>query len=123
TTAVATCGTAFAADHITILRRILRDEAGQAPARVIFTFDGDAAGQKAAMKAFEQDQRWVAQSFVAVAEDGKDPNDLWLSGGPEAVQGLVESARPMFEFAVRTTLRPYDLSLASERVQAMRAVA
>lgn len=122
-TAVATCGTAFAADHITMLRRILRDEAGQAPARVIFTFDGDAAGQKAAMKAFEQDQRWAAQSFVAVAENGQDPNDLWLSGGPEAVQALVEGARPMFEFAVRTTLAPYDLGLSSERVQAMRAVA
>lgn len=122
-TAVATCGTAFAADHITILRRILRDEAGQAPARVIFTFDGDAAGQKAAMKAFEQDQRWAAQSFVAVADEGQDPNDLWLGGGPEAVQQLVDSAVPMFEFAVRTTLAPYDLSLAQERVQAMRAVA
>ncbi|GGK61394.1 DNA primase [Ornithinimicrobium pekingense] len=122
-TAVATCGTAFASDHITILRRILRDEAGQAPARVIFTFDGDAAGQKAAMKAFEQDQRWAAQSFVAVAEDGQDPNDLWLRGGPEAVQALVDGARPMFEFAVRTTLAPYDLGLAQERVQAMRAVA
>lgn len=122
-TAVATCGTAFAAEHITMLRRILRDEAGAAPARVIFTFDGDAAGQKAAMKAFEQDQRWAAQSFVAVADEGQDPNDLWLRGGPEAVRELVEGARPMFEFAVRTTLAPYDLNLAQERVQAMRAVA
>ena len=122
-TAVATCGTAFAADHITMLRRILRDEAGRAPARVIFTFDGDAAGQKAAMKAFEQDQRWAAQSFVAVADAGQDPNDLWLTGGPEAVQSLVDGAVPMFEFAVRTTLAPYDLGLAQERVQAMRAVA
>ena len=65
--AVATCGTAFGVDHIKILRRILRDEADRAPARVVFTFDGDAAGQKAAMKAFGEDQRWAAQSFVAVA--------------------------------------------------------
>ncbi|MGO0578016.1 DNA primase [Ornithinimicrobium panacihumi] len=122
-TAVATCGTAFGADHISILRRMLRDEAGRAPARVIFTFDGDAAGQKAAMKAFEQDQRWSAQSYVAVAADGQDPNDLWIKEGPEAVRALVDSAQPMFEFAVRTTLAPYDLSLAQERVQAMRAVA
>lgn len=122
-TAVATCGTAFGTDHISILRRMLRDEPGRAPARVIFTFDGDAAGQKAAMKAFEQDQRWAAQSFVAVAADGQDPNDLWLRQGPEAVRALVDSAQPMFEFAARTTLAPYDLSLAQERVQAMRAVA
>ncbi|MFB9730631.1 DNA primase [Ornithinimicrobium kibberense] len=122
-TAVATCGTAFGGDHISMLRRILRDEAGRAPARVIFTFDGDAAGQKAAMKAFEHDERWAAQSFVAVAAEGQDPNDLWLRGGPEAVRALVDGATPMFEFAVRTTLAPYDLGLASERVQAMRAVA
>lgn len=128
-TAVATCGTAFGSDHITILRRILRDEPGLAPARVIFTFDGDAAGQKAAMRAFEQDQRWAAQSYVAVAADGADPNDLWIHGpgGSEqergaAVRELVASAQPLFEFAVRTTLAPYDLGEAAQRVQAMRAV-
>ncbi|WP_238348206.1 DNA primase [Ornithinimicrobium pratense] len=129
-TAVATCGTAFGSDHITILRRILRDEAGRAPARVIFTFDGDAAGQKAAMRAFEQDQRWAAQSYVAVAADGADPNDLWVAGVGDTdeekgrgVRELVEAAQPMFEFAVRTTLAPYDLGEAAQRVQAMRAVA
>ena len=122
-TAVATCGTAFGSDHISILRRMLRDEPGRAPARVIFTFDGDAAGQKAAMKAFEQDQRWAAQSYVAVAADGQDPNDLWLKEGEDAVRALVDSAQPLFEFAIRTTLAPYDLSIAQERVQAMRAVA
>ena len=129
-TAVATCGTAFGTDHISILRRMLRDEPGRAPARVIFTFDGDAAGQKAAMKAFEQDQRWAAQSYVAVAADGQDPNDLWLITkdleGEErgrSVRELVEGAQPLFEFAVRTTLEPYDLGEAAQRVQAMRAVA
>ena len=85
--AVATCGTAFGIDHIKILRRIMRDEADLAPARVVFTFDGDAAGQKAAMRAFAEDQRWAAQSFVAVAPDGMDPCDLRLAKGDTAVQG------------------------------------
>ncbi|GMA20009.1 hypothetical protein GCM10025862_20300 [Arsenicicoccus piscis] len=71
--AVATCGTSFGLDHIKVLRRILRDEADQAPAKVIFTFDGDAAGQKAAMRAFAEDQRWASQSFVAVADAGRTP--------------------------------------------------
>ena len=122
-TAVATCGTSFGVDHIKALRRILRDEPGTSPARVIFTFDGDAAGQKAAMRAFEQDQRWAAQSFVAVAPAGQDPNELWQASGSEAVVALVEGALPMFEFAVRTTLDAYDLDRPEERVQAMRAVA
>ena len=121
--AVATCGTAFGIDHIKILRRIMRDEADGAPAKVIFTFDGDAAGQKAAMKAFGEDQRWASQSFVAVAPDGMDPCDLRLAKGDEAVKALVEDAVPMFEFAVRTTIKRFDLETAEGRVQAMQAVA
>ena len=123
TGAVATCGTAFGIDHIKILRRIMRDEADGAPAKVIFTFDGDAAGQKAAMKAFGEDQRWSSQSFVAVAPDGMDPCDLRLARGDEAVKALVEDAVPMFEFAVRTTMKRFDLETPEGRVQAMRAVA
>ncbi|MCE1179531.1 MAG: DNA primase [Micrococcales bacterium] len=120
---VATCGTAFGVDHIKVLRRIMRDEAELAPARVVFTFDGDAAGQKAAMKAFAEDQRWASQSYVAVAADGMDPCDLRLAKGDEAVRHLVDDAVPMFEFAVRTTIARFDLSTAEGRVQAMRAAA
>lgn len=123
TGAVATCGTAFGIDHIKVLRRIMRDEADGAPAKVIFTFDGDAAGQKAAMKAFGEDQRWASQSFVAVAPDGMDPCDLRLARGDEAVKALVDDAVPMFEFAVRTTMKRFDLETPEGRVQAMRAVA
>jgi DNA primase len=121
--AVATCGTAFGVEHIKILRRIMRDEADLAPARVVFTFDGDAAGQKAAMKAFEEDQRWASQSFVAVAADGMDPCDLRLAKGDAAVRALVDDAVPMFEFAVRTTISHFDLATVEGRVQGMRAVA
>lgn len=121
--AVATCGTAFGVDHIKLLRRIMRDEADHAPARVVFTFDGDAAGQKAAMKAFGEDQRWAAQSFVAVAPEGMDPCELRLARGDAEVRALVDDAVPMFEFAVRTTIRRFDLETAEGRVQAMKAVA
>ena len=121
--AIATCGTAFTVDHIKALRRIMRDEADLAPAKVIFTFDGDAAGQKAAMKAYAEDQRWASQSFVAVARDGMDPCDLRLREGDAAVRDLVDSAVPMFEFAVRTTLGRFDLTTAEGRVRAMAGVA
>ena len=121
--AVATCGTAFGVDHIKVLRRIMRDEADLAPARVVFTFDGDAAGQKAAMRAFGEDQRWASQSFVAVAEGGMDPCELRVARGDDAVRHLVDDAIPMFEFAVRTTISRFDLSTAEGRVQGMRAAA
>ncbi|YAL82137.1 DNA primase [Dermacoccaceae bacterium W4C1] len=123
TQAVATCGTAFGVDHIKTLRRLLRDETDQDAARVIFTFDGDAAGQKAAMKAFEQDQRWASQSFVAVADAGQDPCDLRINAGDQAVVDLVDEAVPMFEFAARTVVKRFDLAHAEGRVRAIRAVA
>ena len=121
--AVATCGTAFGTDHIKSIRRLIRDEAGQAPGRVVFTFDGDAAGQKAAMKAFDMDQQWAAQSYVSVAPDGMDPCELRLAEGTPGVESLIESAIPMFEFAVRTTLDRFDLGSVEGRVRGMRAVA
>ncbi len=122
-TAVATCGTAFGSDHIKVLRRIMRDEADLAPARVIFTFDGDAAGQKAAMRAFADDQKWSSQSFVAVEASGMDPCELRQANGDPAVVALVEDAVPMFEFAVRTTIKRFDLTTAEGRVRAATAVA
>ena len=91
-------------DSIKTLRRIMRGKWGGTPARTVFTFDGDAAGQKAAMKAFEEDKRWASQSYVAVADGGQDPCELRMSGGDIAVRGLIEDAVPMFEFAMRTLL-------------------
>ena len=49
--AVATSGTSFGDGHVTILRRLLMDDS-QFRGEVIFTFDGDAAGQRAAARAF-----------------------------------------------------------------------
>lgn len=120
-TAVATCGTAFGVDHIKVLRRILDDESGQG--RVVFTFDPDEAGQKAAMKAFAEERRFVAQTFVAVAPDGLDPCDLRLARGDEAVRDLVERAVPMYEFVVRRQLEGHDLDTVEGRVAALRQAA
>ncbi len=122
-TAIATCGTSFGVDHIKTLRRIMRDEADLAPSKVIFTFDGDAAGQKAAMRAFGEDQRWASQSFVAVETSGKDPCELRQTSGDIAVRALVEDAVPMFEFAVRTTIGRFDLDTGEGRIQALRVAA
>jgi DNA primase len=121
-TAVATCGTSFGADHIRIVRRLIGDDA-RAGGQVIFTFDGDAAGQKAALRAFEEDQRFVAQTFIAVARDGMDPCDLRQKHGNEAVRELVASRQPLFEFAIRSTIAQVDLNTAEGRVQGLRMAA
>lgn len=121
TTAIATCGTAFGVDHIKVLRRVLGDDSGVG--EVVFTFDGDAAGQQAAMRAFAEEQRFAAQTFVAVAPDGLDPCDLRLARGDGAVRTLVESRTPMFDFVIRHTLSRYDLETVEGRVGALRAAA
>jgi DNA primase len=122
TTAVATCGTSFGTDHIKVLRRLLMDD-DQMRGEVIFTFDGDAAGQKAALRAFEEDQRFVTQTFVAVEPTGLDPCDLRLQHGDEAVQALVERRVPLFQFAIKSMLVGYDLDSAEGRINALKEAA
>jgi DNA primase len=116
TTAIATCGTAFGGDHIKILRRLLMDNGS---ARVIFTFDGDAAGQKAALRAFEDDQKFAAETYIAIAPDGMDPCELRLAKGDDAVTDLVEPRTPLFEFALRQIVVRYDLDTPAGRAAAL----
>jgi DNA primase len=118
TTAVATCGTAFGDDHVRILRRLLLDTADYA-GEVIYTFDGDAAGQKAALRAFESDQKFVTHTFVAISPDNMDPCELRLAKGDAAVRDLVARRQPLFEFAIRSVLSGFDLESSEGRVGAL----
>lgn len=119
TTAVATCGTAFTSDHGKVLRRLMGDYAGST-GEIIFTFDGDAAGQAAAMKVFAADEDFHSPTYVAVAPHGQDPNDVRLAQGDEAVRALVDSRRPLYQFVLRNVVSHYDLERADGRVDALR---
>ncbi|HJG50950.1 MAG TPA: DNA primase [Brachybacterium faecium] len=134
TTAVASCGTAFGAEHVKIVRRVMGDSNPSAGLRlntdgrglageVVFTFDGDAAGQKAALRAFEEDQRFVAQTYVAVEASGMDPCELRIAQGDQAVRDLIETRRPLFEFAIRTAISQVDLDTVEGQVTALRMAA
>ena len=119
TTAVASCGTAFGDEHLSMLRRLMMDDKffrGE----LIYVFDGDAAGRAAALKAFDGEQNLAGQSFVAVAADGMDPCDLRLKSGDGALRDLVARRTPLFEFAIRTSLAEMDLDNAEGRVGALR---
>jgi DNA primase len=121
-TAVATSGTSFGEGHIRILRRLLMD-ASEFRGEVIFTFDGDAAGQRAALKAFGLEDKFVTQTFVAVQPDGLDPCDLRLAHGDAAVRDLVAQRVPLVEFAIRSAVRRYDLDTNEGRLSALDAAA
>ena len=122
TTAVATCGTAFGDEHIRILNRMLSANVDN-PAEVIFTFDPDEAGQKAAMRAFADADKFHANSFIAVGPDGLDPSDLRVQKGDEAVRLMIESKKPIYEFAIKQKMKNFDLSSVEGRVGAARAAA
>jgi len=122
TTAVATSGTSFGDGHITILRRLLMDDS-QFRGEVIFTFDGDAAGQRAALRAFSMEERFVTQTFVAVQADGLDPCDLRVTRGDAAVRDLIAQRVPLFEFAIRSALHDHNLETTEGRLAALDAAA
>jgi DNA primase len=119
TTAVASCGTAFGDEHLSMLRRLMMDD-NFFRGELIYVFDGDEAGKAAALKAFGGEQQLAGQSFVAVAADGMDPCDLRLKSGDGALRDLVARRTPLFEFAIRTTLNDIDLDNAEGRVSALR---
>ncbi|WP_182049162.1 DNA primase [Changpingibacter yushuensis] len=132
--AVATCGTAFGTDHVKIVRRLIGDGADPAAGvmlsngksyggEVVFTFDGDAAGQKAALRAFQEDQSFAAQTFVAVAENGMDPCEVRMTYGDEGVRQVVAARRPLFEFAIQSALAGLPLNTAEGRTAGLRAAA
>ena len=136
-TAIATCGTAFGAEHAKIVRRLIADDSlgavqlvgplkveGQAlSSRIVFTFDGDAAGQKAALHAFGLDSAFLTQTFVAVADDNLDPCDLRIQQGDQAVRSLVEHARPLYDFVIDTAIGRFDTTYATGQMGAVKAAA
>ncbi len=134
TTAVATCGTAFGSEHTSLIRRLLGDTAHPGAGvmlsdgrtrggEVIFTFDGDEAGRNAARRAYMEDQSFAVQTFVAVDPHGKDPCDLRLEGGDDALRHLIASRVPLFEFVLRSVLSKLDLDTVEGRVQGLRVAA
>lgn len=118
--AVATCGTAFGEDHVRILRRFLNDQE-QLSGEIIYTFDGDEAGRKAALKAFNLDQNFAARTFVAIEKNGLDPCELRQKSGNDAVLALISEKVPLFEFVIKSAIAKFDLNTAEGRVLALKA--
>ena len=117
-TAVATCGTSFGEDHIKVLRRLIMDS-DSFSGEVIFTFDGDAAGQRAAQRAFGMEAKFATQTYVTVEPNGLDPCDLRLAHGDGAVRDLVARRVPLFEFAIKGVLGRHDLNTTEGQLAAL----
>ena len=121
-TAVATCGTAFGEDHIKLINRLF-GAATTEPASVVFTFDPDAAGEKAALRVYSDTSKFNALTFVAVGPEGLDPSDLRQQRGDAAISKMLESRKPLFEFVIRHRIAKFDLADLDSRVAAARSAA
>ena len=121
-TAVATCGTAFGDEHARVLRRFLHDHE-EFRGEVIFTFDGDAAGQKAALRAFARRPELRLPDLRRRRADGLDPCDLRIQQGDAAVRELVARRVPLYRFVLGNVVGKYDLDRADGRVDAVREAA
>ncbi|MFZ1412805.1 MAG: DNA primase [Micropruina sp.] len=121
-TAVASCGTAFGDDHARLLQRLIGSN-DSLKGEVVFTFDGDAAGQAAALKVFKGDQNFIAQTYVAIEPTGLDPCDLRIQHGDAAVRELVGRRVPLYRFVMQNTVGQFDLDRVDGRLAALRAAA
>lgn len=121
-TAVASCGTAFGPDHAKLLQRLMGDHEAFG-GEVIFTFDGDAAGQAAALKVFKEDKYFIGQSYVAIEPSGLDPCDVRVQLGDAALRELIGRRQPLYRFVLANTISKFDLDRADGRVAALRETA
>jgi DNA primase len=106
---VATCGTALADEHFTMLKNFAR--------KVTLAYDADAAGRAAAERCYQWEQKFEVQFQVADLPAGRDPGDLWPDDGP-ALVSAVERAAPFLEFRVDRLLEAGDLSTIEGRARA-----
>lgn len=87
--AVATCGTAFTEEHVRLLKRYA--------SRVVLAFDADAAGQGAAERFYEWEEKYQVEVYVAAFPGGKDPGEL-AQHDPAGLAAAVDNAKPFLGF-------------------------
>jgi DNA primase len=110
--AVATCGTALADEHFTMLKNLART--------IVIAYDADAAGQAAAERFYRWEQQFEVRLKVAALPAGRDPAEVWL-GDADALAASIDQARPFLEFRVQRVLDGADLTTAEGRAAAANA--
>ncbi|MGZ8652213.1 MAG: toprim domain-containing protein, partial [Actinomycetota bacterium] len=107
--AVATCGTALADEHFQILKNLAR--------KVTLAYDADAAGQAAAERCYQWEQKYEVQFQVADLPAGRDPADVWRDD-PERLAKAVNAATAFLQFRIDRVLAAADLSSPEGRARA-----
>jgi DNA primase len=106
--AVATCGTALADEHFRMLKNF--------STRIVLAYDADAAGQNAASRFYEWEQKYEVEVAVLALPSGADPGDLGRDD-PEALRRGVQEAKPFLEFRLDRVLERADLASPERRAR------
>ena len=104
--AVATCGTALTEDHVRLLKRYA--------SRVVLAFDADKAGQGAAARFYEWEEKHQVEVSVARFPEGQDPGDL-ASSNPDLLREAVDGSLPFLGFRLQRVLRSRGLDSPEQR--------
>ena len=121
TNAIATLGTALTAQHVKLLSRFASS--------IVYLFDGDAAGQKAAMRASEfidwesavESRHNPVDLRVTVLPDNMDPAEFLAAKGAQAMRDHIKKAEPLLDFCIMRTIESYDLNVPEQKVRAIEA--
>lgn len=108
---VATLGTALTEQHVKTLTRFAK--------RIIYLFDGDAAGQKAAERAIGFIEQSSADLRCVVLPDGMDPMEFISAHGGDALRALLDGAEPLMDFVFRKLGERCDTSTPGGRAAAL----
>ncbi len=106
--AVATCGTALTEEHVRLLKRYA--------SKVVLAFDADAAGQGAAERFYEWEQKHAVEVSVAALPAGKDPGEL-AQTDPEALGKAVASSVPFLGFRLQRALHARAADTPEQRAR------
>lgn len=117
--AVATLGTALTKQHIRILSRHAKN-------KIIYLFDGDEAGQRAADRALQfiddsitpEAGRTQIDLCAVTLPDNLDPADFVEQRGADALRGCISQAKPLLEYGIERRLAKHDLTSAEGRARA-----
>ncbi len=118
--AVATLGTALTAQHLRVLSR-------HASKRIVYLFDGDAAGQRAADRALQfidgsmtpEAGRAKVELAAVTLPDDLDPADFVKERGADELRALIDGAQPLVQYGIERRLSRHDLSRPEGRTAAL----
>lgn len=116
TNTVAACGTAFTADHLSSLRRLV-GEAGE----IVFAFDDDVAGRKAATTAYREFNKSLRRLSALPQSDGLDPDELRQANGDAALHELVAKRTALSEAVIFLVLNEMPRETPEDRIAALDA--